>query len=218
MKVLALSDIHGAIGELENILNKEDDYDLILLLGDITDTSEDDYLGTAREAIELAGEGGRFVKAVPGNMDNEDVLEILIENRVNLHKNIFSLQDYDFVGFGGGRTPPGVETPFEPEDGERGEVLEQLIQRTKSDHRAVVSHEPPKETAADVASGEHVGSDSLRKLIGEEEIDLVLCGHIHESRTVDEVEGTTVVNPGPVKEGRYAVLELEDEIDVDLRG
>lgn len=217
MKVLVLSDIHGAVNEVESILNKEEEHGLILVAGDITDTSEDDYLGTAKEIVELLGESGRFVKAVPGNMDDEDILKLLIENRINLHKNIFSLQEHEFIGFGGGRTPDGVNTPFEPEDRERGEVLEQLLQRTQSDRRVVVSHEPPKGTSADVVSGDHVGSESLRKLIGDEDIDLVICGHIHESRTVDEVDGTTVVNPGSVKEGRYAVLELGDELEIDLR-
>lgn len=219
MKVLALSDIHGAVDEVASILDREEDYDLVLVAGDITDVGEDDYRGTARDIVELLDEQGTFVKAVPGNMDDESVLELLIEHRVNLHKDLFSLQAYEFAGFGGGRTAPGVETPFEPEDAERGEVLSQLLQRTKAERRAIVSHEPPKNTAADAtSSGEHVGSEALRRLIAEEQLAFVLCGHIHEARTVDEVDGTVVVNPGPVTEGRYAVLELGEDVGVDLRG
>lgn len=217
MKVLALSDIHGAIDAVESILSKEQGYDLVLVAGDITDTSEDDYAGTAADIIELLNDQAPMVKAVPGNMDDDSVLELLMDNRVNLHKSMFSLQGYDFVGFGGGRTP--FDTPFEPDDAERGSVLEQLLERTTTGHTAIVSHEPPHGTAADVVpDGDHVGSESLRELIADTEIDLVLCGHIHEARTIDEVDGTTVVNPGPVQEGSYAVLELDDGVDAELRG
>lgn len=218
MKVLAVSDVHGAVEQLEAILAREDDYDLVLVAGDITDTSLEDYDGTAEAAMKLLDSRGRFVKAVPGNMDDERILKLLIGNRVNLHKNVFSLRDYEFIGFGGGRTPGGG-TPFEPDDSERGEVLKQLIQRRTADNLAVVSHEPPKNTSADLtSSGEHVGSEALRGVMEDEDINLVLCGHIHEAVSVEEVGGTTVVNPGPVTEGRYAVLELEDGVDVDLRG
>ncbi|MFB6294495.1 MAG: metallophosphoesterase, partial [Candidatus Nanohaloarchaea archaeon] len=200
MKVLALSDIHGAVDTVESILSKEQGYDLVLVAGDITDTSEDDYLGTAAEIVELLNDAAPMVKAVPGNMDDDSVLELLIDNRVNLHKNLFSMGEYEFAGFGGGRTP--FDTPFEPEDAERGSVLQQLLERTTADHTAIVSHEPPYGTAADVTSdGDHVGSEALRELIGDADIELVLCGHIHEARTVDEVDGTTVVNPGPVQQG-----------------
>ncbi|MDY6769733.1 MAG: metallophosphoesterase family protein [Candidatus Nanohaloarchaea archaeon] len=217
MKVLALSDIHAAVGEVEDILHREQDHDLVLIAGDITDPSADDYAGAARTVLDMLDEEGGFVKAVPGNMDDERVLELLIEHRVNLHKNLFSMQDHEFVGFGGGRTP--FDTPFEPADAERGEVLRQLLERATTERRVIVSHEPPADTGADVTSdGEHVGSEALRGIIDEEHVELVLSGHIHESRTVDEVAGTTVVNPGPVEEGRYAVLELDDGVDAELRG
>ncbi|MDY6768754.1 MAG: metallophosphoesterase [Candidatus Nanohaloarchaea archaeon] len=217
MKVLALSDIHGAVDNVEEILDRETGYDLVLVAGDITDTSADDYTGTAAEILELLNERAPMVKGVPGNMDDDRILELLIDNRVNLHKSMFSMQGYDIVGFGGGRTP--FDTPFEPEDSERGSVLEQLLGRTTAARTAVVSHEPPHGTAADVTSdGDHVGSEALRRLMDDRDIDLVLSGHIHEARAIDTVAGTTVVNPGPVQEGRYAVLELGDGVDADLRG
>ncbi|MDY6761506.1 MAG: metallophosphoesterase family protein, partial [Candidatus Nanohaloarchaea archaeon] len=68
------------------------------------------------------------------------------------------------------------------------------------------------------SEGDHVGSEALRELMAEGNLDLVLCGHIHEARTVDEVDGTTVVNPGPVQQGQYARLELDDGVNAELRG
>lgn len=217
MRVLALSDIHGDVDSLERILNREDDYHLILVLGDITDVSHDDYVDRARRIIELLDDQGKFVKAIPGNMDDEEILRLLIENRVNLHKDIFSLGDFDFVGFGGGSTP--FNTPFEPDDAERGKVISTLLERTGSPYHAIVSHHPPKNTRIDrTADGDQVGSEELRRIIENEDIRLVLSGHIHEAAGEDKLGDTVMVNPGPVNEGKYALLELGEEIHVEFRG
>jgi Icc-related predicted phosphoesterase len=217
MRVLTLSDIHGDVDTLERILNRETDYDLILVLGDITDISYDDYVERAQEIIELLDSQGTFVKAIPGNMDNEEILELLIQNRINLHKDMFTLQDYDFVGFGGGKTP--FDTPFEPDDSERGQVLSTLLERTASPNRAVVSHHPPKNTRIDrTADGDQVGSDALRRLIEQEDIRIVFSGHIHEAAGEDRLGNTVMVNPGPVQEGKYAIVKMAEEIIVELKG
>lgn len=217
MRVLVVSDIHGDVETLKRIVNREsDEYELILVLGDITDVSLDDYLERAEEVINVLDQQGTFVKAIPGNMDDEDVLRLLIEHRINLHKDTFSLQDCDFVGFGGGTTP--FDTPFEPSDEERGTVLKTLLQRTSSPNRVVVSHHPPKNTRIDrTADGEQVGSQELRDIIETGGVRLVLSGHIHEAVGQDELNGTVMVNPGPVNEGRYALIDIGEEITIELK-
>lgn len=216
MRVLTVSDIHGDVDTLKRILSKERDYDLILVLGDITDASLDDYEQRARDVLEVLDEQGKFVQAIPGNMDNESILEMLIENRINLHKNLFSMEDYDFVGFGGGSTP--FDTPFEPDDEERGQVLSTILGRTKSKYRAVVSHHPPKNTRIDrTEDGEQVGSEAVRRLIEEEDIRIVFSGHIHEAAGKDRLGETWMVNPGPVQDGKYAVVELGEDIGIELK-
>ena len=67
-----------------------------------------------------------------------------------------------------------------------------------------------------LGTGEHVGSTALRALIEREQPDLVLCGHIHESRAIDEIGATTVVNPGPVASGHYALVEVDEDVAVEL--
>ena len=37
----------------------------------------------------------------------------------------------------------------------------------------------------------------------------LVCGHIHEGRAIDKIGETVVVNPGPLAEGNYAILEVE---------
>lgn len=234
MQVLAVTDIHGAVDELEHILTREaGEYDLVLVAGDITDHSLDDYLERARTVLSVLDRQGTFVKAVPGNMDDERILKLLIETRVNLHRDLFSLGDYDFIGFGcsmksdsslhenapsspRGSTPFG--TPFEPSDEERGTVLRTLLGRATAEHRVVVSHHPPLNTAIDrTADGEQVGSKALRQLIEQDSVDLVVSGHIHDGRGVDRLGETIMVNPGPVKDGNYAMITLEEDIDVTLK-
>jgi Icc-related predicted phosphoesterase len=219
MRVLTLSDIHGDIDNLERILDREREtaYDLILVLGDITDIEHDDYVERARAIIELLDDQGTFVKAIPGNMDDERILELLINNRVNLHKDLFTMEHYDFIGFGGGSTP--FDTPFEPDDAERGQVLRTLLQRTASPYRAIVSHHPPQDTLIDrTADGDQVGSPALRELIENEDVRIVFSGHIHEAAGKDRLGDTVMVNPGPVTEGKYAVVDMADDITVEFNG
>ena len=62
-----------------------------------------------------------------------------------------------------------------------------------------------------------MGSHALGAFVAREQPDLVLCGHIHEARGEDAVGRSRVVNPGPVADGRYALVEIEDgALDVAL--
>jgi Icc-related predicted phosphoesterase len=80
-------------------------------------------------------------------------------------------------------------------------------------------HAPPEDTACDrLRSGEHVGSTVIRAFVEREQPDLVLCGHIHESRGVDEIGRTRIANPGPVFSGHYAVVDVDDDVSVQLDG
>jgi Icc-related predicted phosphoesterase len=78
-------------------------------------------------------------------------------------------------------------------------------------------HAPPKGTACDrLRSGEHVGSAVLRPFIEREQPDVVLCGHIHESRGSDEIGRTQIVNPVASADGHFALINVIDEITVQL--
>lgn len=217
MRVLLLTDIHGEVGKLGKILEKEQ-YDVVLCAGDLSDAREfEDYGQKLEEVLEEFDRQGKMTKAVPGNMDPEEqCVRKLIEHRMNIHKNIASFESFEVVGFGGGQTPFG--TPFEPEGEEIKETMEHLYRNMNSDNRVAVIHNPPAATALDVADGDHVGSLEVRTLLEELEFDLLLTGHIHESRGRDTIDDTVMVNPGPVIDGYYGVAEIEgDSIDVDLK-
>ena len=59
----------------------------------------------------------------------------------------------------------------------------------------LLTHAPPYGTKTDtLPSGEHAGSTSIRKIIEEYQPTLNLCGHIPESRGIDQI-GTLTATP-----------------------
>ena len=216
MRLLLLTDIHGDVEKLEKIVDRED-YEAVLCAGDLSDAKEfDDYEAQLGEVLDVFEQQGKMTKAVPGNMDPEEkCVRELIQRRMNIHKKIASFEDFEAVGFGGGITPFG--TPFEPEGSEIKNAVETLYSRMKSDRRFGVIHQPPADTNLDVADGEHVGSVEVRELIEEKDFELVLTGHIHESRGRQVIEDTLVVNPGPVMEGYYAVVDTDGGLEVEMK-
>lgn len=216
MKVLLLTDIHGEQEKLQKILSREK-YDVALCAGDLSDAGKfSDYGAQLEKILDTFDRKGKMFKAVPGNMDpEEESVQKLVDHRMNIHRNIASFEEFDVVGYGGGKTPFG--TPFEPDGEKIKETIETLEDRMKNETKIAVIHQPPADTELDVADGDHVGSEEVRELIEKSEFDLVLTGHIHESWGKDSLEGTELVNPGPVAEGRYGVAEISDKIEVELK-
>ena len=59
-----------------------------------------------------------------------------------------------------------------------------------------------------ITGGAHAGSPSIRAFLEAERPLLAVSGHIHEGRAVDSLGETTLVNPGPLCDGYYAVAEI----------
>lgn len=216
MKVLLVTDIHGDTEKLEKIVDRED-ADAVICAGDLSDANEfEDYEGKLEEVLDVFEKKGLMTKAVPGNMDPEEsCVKQLIQRRMNIHKKIASFEEFEAVGFGGGKTP--FETPFEPEGEEIKTALTTLYDRMKADTKIAAIHQPPAATNLDIVEDDHVGSTEVRALIEEKDFDLVLTGHIHESRGLDRIEGTPVINPGPVMEGYYGVAEVNEDIELEMK-
>ena len=76
----------------------------------------------------------------------------------------------------------------------------------------VISHNPPKDTVCDAVNKDvHAGSLLFRKFIEEKKPLFVVCGHIHEGVGIDKIGETIVVNPGPLTDGKYAIIEVLKE-------
>lgn len=216
MRVLLLTDIHGNTENLQKIVSRED-FDAILCAGDLSDAREfEDYSGKLGEVLDILESGSGLVKAIPGNMDPEEkCVQALIGRKMNIHKKIASFEEFDVVGFGGGQTPFG--TPFEPSGSDIRDSIEILHGRMSEGPKVAVIHQPPKDTELDIADGEHVGSSEVRELIESKDFRLMLTGHIHESKGIDKLSETTLVNPGPVDEGYYGILTAGEEFDIELK-
>jgi len=215
MKVLLVTDIHGDTENLEKIVGRED-VDAVLCAGDLSDAREfSDYESQLGEVLDVFEKQGLMTKAVPGNMDpEEECVQELIARRMNIHKKIAAFEEFEAVGFGGGETPFG--TPFEPEGEEIRNAVSTLYDRMQEDKKIAVIHQPPK-NCLDEADGNNVGSEEVRELIEEKDFSLVLTGHIHEARGQDRIGDTVVVNPGPVMEGFYGILEVDDGINLEMK-
>ena len=59
-----------------------------------------------------------------------------------------------------------------------------------------------------IASGAHVGSNSVRKFIEEMQPAAAICAHIHEARGVDSIKNTKIVNSGRFPEGHFGLISV----------
>lgn len=74
----------------------------------------------------------------------------------------------------------------------------------------LIVHQPPHDTKLDkITAGIHVGSPAFRRFIEEYQPLAAVSGHIHESASIDTIGKTTLINPGSLAAGQYAVLTVQ---------
>jgi len=218
--VLAGTDFHGSKSAFENIAAKARIHgaDLIVVCGDITN------FGTREEAEKLlrilAGTQLPTI-FVPGNCDPPTLTEIELDRVKCIHGSGVSYGNLTFIGVGGSPITP-FNTFFEMSEDEIMRVIEGCVRRLGGDLAGqiiLVSHSPPKNTRVDrTFAGMHVGSTSVRAFIERYRPRLTICGHIHEARGKDYIDGSLIVNPGPARHGNYAVIQIDaNNISVDLK-
>jgi len=207
IKVLLLADLHGQYGKMNAFL--ELDPDMVIIAGDLTE------FGPVEQVRDLMAQIETPCFAVPGNCDPREIVQTIEDSSaVNLHGTSLKLGKITLTGLGGSNPTP-FGTPFELSE----EEIDQILTRAKPDrniHNVLVSHAPPEGTLDQVGES-NVGSTSVRKHM--KEYDLVCCAHIHEEKGIKEVDGVTIVNPGPASDGNCAIIEFGDEakdISVEL--
>ncbi|MEM1537758.1 MAG: metallophosphoesterase family protein [Candidatus Nezhaarchaeales archaeon] len=192
MKLLVLSDAHGNIFWVRRALNYLErlDVDAITYSGDSLD--EEIVLELAKAKVP--------VFAVPGNMDSVVELEASERVGISVHGKVASFKGYVFTGVGAVNFNLAEKT-----------VRDELGKRLHNPGRLIlVTHFPPKGTRADVAFYRvHIGSLTVKRLIEDFKPVLCACGHVHESRAIDTLGETLIVNPGPVKHGFGALVDLD---------
>ncbi|MEM1585967.1 MAG: metallophosphoesterase family protein [Candidatus Bathyarchaeia archaeon] len=221
MKIIAGTDFHGSRGAIEAFAKniRQHGVDLAVMCGDITN------FGTVEEARILLGtltENSAPIIFVPGNCDPPSLINLRLNGLTCIHGEVFLYNNLAFVGLGGGAISP-FNTPFEMSEEEIAGILHKCSENLRRlEQQAciiLVSHTPPKNTRLDrTFLGVHAGSISVRKFIEENKPILVLCGHIHEAKGSDRIGNSIIVNPGPAKQGNYALITLEDgEVKVELK-
>jgi hypothetical protein len=208
MIVVALSDIHDDIRRLADATHDLAAADLVLLAGDLTRFG---HAADAARVVEAVREVNPNVLAVPGNCDYPDVAAYLADEGINLDARREARGGVAFVGLGGS-IPCPVHTPNEYSESQLARRLEEAAAGLEPEEAWVLlSHQPPRETAVDLAhGGRHVGSRSVRRFIEERRPLVCFTGHIHESRALDALGPTRIVNPGPFRAGGYAYAVLDE--------
>ncbi|GIU95342.1 MAG: metallophosphoesterase [Gaiellaceae bacterium] len=215
MRIVYVVDVHDRFDRVVEVVRPLGAVDALVVGGDLTNAGSPE---DAERALELWRPLAPTLVAVAGNMDSPAIDRRLAELGVSLDGRGVVLDDVGLHGVSASGPTP-LSTPYELPDDELG-------RRAQAGHADVAGcririfcpHSPPRGTACDrLASGAHVGSPSLRAFVEREQPDLVLCGHIHESRGEDVIGRTKVVNPGPVASGHCALVEVDGGVSVTLR-
>ncbi|MGZ7159844.1 MAG: metallophosphoesterase family protein [Methanobacterium sp.] len=208
MKILVMGDIHGQCQNIFNYL-QENKVDLIILTGDIT------HFGPEKLGEEILNEICVFdivTLAIPGNCDPLSIYrEIENSNAINIHNRSLIIKNIGICGFGGSNATP-FNTPLEFAEILIYSQLEKIMSEIENEEiRILVTHAPPYNTKADILpSGDHAGSESVRRIIEEYQPTLNVCGHIHESKAIDKIGNTIIINPGESSQGYAGMVNIDE--------
>jgi len=150
------------------------------------------------------------VYMAPGNDDHFEVDEAIdgAATIVNANDRVVTLGEHEMATFAW-TNPTPWDTPREKPDEELEPMLEALIAQVSNIPQAIFNfHAPPYGYALDLAPELtadliqaadrriHVGSRAVAHMIEKYQPLLGLHGHIHESRGVQKIKRTTIINPG----------------------
>jgi Icc-related predicted phosphoesterase len=205
MDILCVSDIHGDFEAVKKIGEAAKNYDLVVIAGDLTNFYS--HKVAMRMIEDLQADVPNLV-IVPGNCDLNETSELYKGLGISLHGAGKVIEDVGFFGVGGSNVTP-FNTPLEYEEDDIKSMLEEGYEKVKDCRvKILVSHAPPINTVDKTSSGMSVGSKGIRDFIEEEQVQLVICGHVHEAKGAEKVGDAEVVNTGPAQDGYVKVTVL----------
>jgi Icc-related predicted phosphoesterase len=216
LKIAFLVDVHGRFEAVGDAMRSIGEADLLVVGGDITTAGTPD---DARRAIEGWRRLAPRLVALSGNMDSPEIDALLGELGVGLDARGVAFGEVGVFGVSAAPKSP-LNTPYELTEEELANRIAKGFDAIRAcPVKIFCPHAPPRGTACDrLRSGEHVGSVAVREFVEREHPDVVLCGHIHEARGIDELDDSRVVNPGPAAAGHYAIVEIGETVSVRLDG
>lgn len=213
---IAIGDLHGDASQIGNVPGISEAQG-VLISGDITN------YGSRARAEKLLGEIERFnakIFAQIGNMDTPDVEDYLEQRGFNAHARATDLGfNVGLVGVGYSMPTP-FGTPSEVSDSQIEAWLDQAIEQAQGfEHLILMAHNAPFGTRIDrVGFGQSVGSRAVREFIDKHQPDVCIAGHIHESKGVDRLGKTQIINTGLFIAGGYVLIRLvESKLEAELR-
>jgi Icc-related predicted phosphoesterase len=211
VRLVCFGDVHMALGAVERLGPTLRAADVAIVTGDITNFGDPP---DAARVIDAVAAHCPAVLAVTGNLDMPWVIDALAARGISLHGEARRLGGLGVFGCGGSNVTP-MDTPTELEEDELRAVLERAHAGVAdAPRRLMICHTPPFDTRLDrLRNGTPVGSPAVRTFIESARPDLAVVGHIHEGRGIDRVGETTVVNPGALRDGGYAVVEYDEARD-----
>lgn len=215
MRILALTDIHGAYETARRIVDLEQGCDVLVIGGDLT------TFGTPQEAAAAIDGFLAFEKpvlVVAGNMDPPGLEETFVDLGVSLNGKGRVLGKTGFFGVSAAPISP-LNTPYEISEAEIARLAEEGWHDVELAQRKVfVPHAPPFQTSTDrLSSGKHVGSTAVRAFIDLRQPDVVICGHIHEARGTEALGKSRIVNCGKGGSGFYSVIDIKEDVTIECR-
>lgn len=208
MIIIALADIHGKLGYLSEVANDLRGADLVLIAGDITN------FGNKADAQMILSQLRQYntnILAVSGNCDPVGVDKYLSDEGINISRNCIEKDGICFVGLGGSLPCYGL-TPNEMPEQRFCESMASVESTLASGRFIFVSHQPAWGCRVDHCGNNHSGSEAIRSFIEKNKPMIAVSGHIHEAVGVDRIGETTVVNPGPFRDGSYAYIMVDTEV------
>jgi len=218
--LVALADIHGITIHLPTIEGSLRQADAVVIAGDVTNFGGGEAAAPIIEAIEAINP---HIAAVYGNCDRPEVQAYLADHGLSVHSQIKQICGLTYIGIGGSLVCSG-RTPSEVDDAVLAAGLDLSGQDLQWPRDAgpqpvvLVTHQPAYGTRLDEVGGSsHTGSRAIRAFIERFRPILAVSGHLHEAIGVDTIGPTTLVNPGPFKLGRYALIEVYNgKVQVEL--
>jgi Icc-related predicted phosphoesterase len=202
-----LTDVHRSAEVMMSLDRIVSGAEVLVMSGDITSFGAPGFL---RDFLDALSRLLVPTLLVPGNNEGPELVTPPKVHNIDGRKE--TLGGLLFGGVGG-----SLSTPFgTPNEITELEISAKLKELGRVD--VLVSHMPPYGTTLDTAAdGAHLGSESVLRYLREMKPKALLCGHVHESRSVETLHGCVCCNPGAAALGSYATLNVDKEISVDLR-
>ena len=207
MLIIAFGDIHMRV-EAARRIPEIGEADCVVVNGDLTTWGGRTEASTVLSALTALNPR---IYAHIGNMDTGEVDLLLTEMGINLNGRGILIGEVGLFGLGGSNPTP-FGTPSEFSEVELETKLWKAYSEVKDARfKVLFTHTPPRNTLLDkVRSGEHTGSDSVRRFLEEADCDACVCGHIHEASGTDRLGKATILNPGMLSHGAYVRIDCHD--------